>query len=220
MRKFIPTLLAKFVVTAALTGSCYSVSADVLYIGDNTYSNVFSKLKKSQDIPVEYGLAVKSTVKSAGIWNYKDWLYSAKQTLDQHPLDALVISLGKKDLRLSLSSFPSAEELDFGISEILESVDSRVPVIWVLPHSFMPKSQLQKDQKQAVVDALMRAQNSKQWPNFQLISLDDWAFYHEVKMIDLLANNRTRFSKAGAKKVAGLVVLTINESLTDSVAQN
>lgn len=188
--------------------------ADVLYVGDNTFSNVAKEINKRENINIAFGVLENESVRVAGIWNYQDWLYTTKQEIDAHNVDVVVISLGKKDLRLSNRKFPSEEELDFGISEILSSVDVSAPIYWILPHSFMPKKQSQKDKRQIVTDAILRAYNSQVWPNLYLVSLDDWSVTYDVKMIDLLATNRTKFSSEGAAEVAGLLVLHINNSVS------
>lgn len=206
MKKLSCKTLSTYLLSMALLSFHHWAMADILQIGDNTYSNVFNQLKKAGELDFEYGILVNSASKYAGISNHEDWLYKTRQTLELHHIDALVISLGKKDLRLAKQNFPGIDKLEADIHQILATVNTQSPVFWILPHALMSKSRKQTAQRHIVNDALMRVYSSGKWPNLHLISLDDWAASNDLQLSELLNRKQVRFSREGAADAADIIV--------------
>lgn len=191
-------LLQGFIISAA--------RADILYIGDTTFDDVAQELQQRASEYQNYGQILNYTDKGSGIANYQNWLYASTGVQDSSQIDAIVISLGIVDFSQSRKNAPSDNQLEQGIYEILQQVNTGAPVFWILPHAYMPNNATQTEIWQSVVAAVMRAYTSGDWPTLYVVNLEEWAMYSEVSFTDLLTRKQDGFSRTGAAKVADIVL--------------
>lgn len=195
-----------------------SSQADVLYIGDTTFNEVASDLQNKSSEYQEYGKLLDYTRRGAGISNYSDWLYSSTEVQASADIQAVIISLGIVDFHQSRKHryqkpIPSDSDLDRGIYEILQQLEPGTPVFWILPHAYMPDSDTEKEIWQRVVNAIVRAYTSGDWPSLYVVNLEEWAMYSEVTFTDLLDRKQRGFSRSGASTVADFVIYYLHNPL-------
>lgn len=192
-------------------------NSDVLYIGDTVFNNVANELQMQSSEFQEFGQLLNHTNSDAGIGNFDSWLYNGNDTTTGPSINAVVLSLGYNDLRKSRRNAASDAELARGVYEILHQLDFDTPVFWILPHSYMPQKRSQKRNWQRVVNAIMHAYNSGEWPQLYVVNLEEWAMYSSVNFTDLLTHKENSFSQSGSKTVAELVIYYLNNPpATDS----
>ncbi len=186
-------------------------TAAVIYLGDNVVEKVADKLQNAELDNINVSPLIYAPDKTAAILNHSDWLPQAKQDLNNYSVDAIVISLGKNDMRLRSSKFPSTKLIDKAISEIMNSVTSSAPVFWVIPHENAATRSTHKKQRKIIISALQRAQESGKYQDFYIVDLDFWASQNDIKLRSLLAGNKITFTNRGAVICADLIVSIIND---------
>jgi hypothetical protein len=212
MTKKYPLLLT--ILTSFLTLFIFSQhsSAAVIYIGDQVMENVADKLQDAELDHVSVSPLSYYPDKSAGITNYSNWLPQAQQNLSNYPVDAVVISLGRVDLRLRSNRFPDTQTLDASITKIMDSVaSSNAPIFWVIPHESIAKKASQREQRQLIINALNRAQASGKYQDFHIVDLDFWATQNNIELVSLLNKNKVTFTSSGAQVAADIIVATVND---------
>jgi hypothetical protein len=187
-------------------------SAAVIYIGDQVMEKVADRLQDAELDHISVSPLSYDPNKRAGIENYSDWLPQAQQNLNSYPVDAVVISLGKVDLRLRSKSFPDTQTLDKAITNILDGVaTSNAPIFWVIPHKNIAKYDHHREQRQLIINAINRAQASGKYQDFHIVDLDFWATQNNIELVSLLNRNKITFSSSGSQVAADIVVATVNE---------
>lgn len=202
------TLLTSFLTLFVFSQNS---SSAVIYIGDHVMEKVADKLIDTEFDHVNVSPLSYDPDKRAGIKNYSNWLPQAQQNLSSYPVDAVVISLGKVDLRLRSKYFPDTQTLDSAITTIMDSVaTSNAPVFWVIPHENIAKYDRHEKQRQLIINAINRAQASGKYENFYIVDLDFWASQNNIELISLLNRNKVTFNSSGAQIAADIIVATVN----------
>jgi hypothetical protein len=187
-------------------------SAAVIYIGDHVMEKVADKLQDAELEHVSVTPLSYDPDKRASIENYNKWLPQAQQSLSSYPVDAVVISLGKVDLRLRSKYFPDIQTLDNAITNILDNVaTSNAPIFWVIPHENIAKYDRHREQRQLIINAINRAQASGKYEDFHIVDLDFWATQNNIELVSLLSRNKITFSSSGAQVAADIIVATVND---------
>ncbi len=212
MTKKNPLLLT--LLTSFLTLFIFSQnsSAAVIYIGDHVIRKIADKLQDTELEHVSVAPLIYEPNSKAGIKNYNNWLPQAQLNLISYTVDAVVVSLGKVDLRLRSKDFPDTQILDKAITAIMDSVaTSNAPVFWVIPHKSIAKYDRHRNQRQLIINAINRAQASGKYENFYIVDLDFWASQNNIELISLLSRNKVTFTNSGAQIAADIIVATVNE---------
>jgi hypothetical protein len=187
-------------------------SAAVIYIGDYVVAKVAGQLEDSKLDHVNISPLIIAPDRLAALSNLPEWWPEAMQVLNSYQVNAVIISLGINDMSLRASKFPDNNTLDAAVASILDGIRATTPaaVFWVIPHIAAADTSDYIVQRNAVIKAINRAQNSGNYQDMYVIDLDFWASQNDVVLIDLLTANKEGFTSRGAAICADIVISTVN----------
>lgn len=202
-----------FALIMLLLASCDpEIRCNVLHIGDSLIATSAVEIESMELRQDKAVMPVMNAIQGAGLIHNYYWIPRIGYIKQQVKLDIVFISLGVNDLLLFSEDFPTSQELDQKIDDLLSAIGNESVVYWISPHksirNICPNPQDFDDMK----NAIRRACFSGKWPNLNWLSYDIWIAHQGKDMNLMLTTDKSHFTKAGKEEFAAFIQFFIDSS--------
>jgi len=199
------TLVILLLINAVITACKPEVRAAALHMGDSLMHQANEAIQTAEISNDNAVLGVFNSMVGVGLKDNNYFIPRVTSIQQRLNLDVVFISLGANDIHVSEESFPGETVIAEQIDSLLASFPAETIVYWILPHSNIGKLWSTGSQYEIVMQAIIDARDSGNWPNLKILDFDAWVESQNRDIGAMLDSDGIHLSKTGATYWASMI---------------